>query len=178
MIKEISEKVLRQIGISYVVLEDVKADNTGDVYFYEGLSYIINLMTGKTEQLDEVSHVFNVCTTKDEVLDLLLKKDIVDKSGFLLLIKSNAGLIEKFTVPFDAFDINCKVDEITDTWYKENLSNIPISIARAMENPNNCVSIRTMHDNVICLNASNTLYIVATPAIKGLTINVYSAFEV
>ena len=95
----------------------------------------------------------------------------------LLLIKSNEGVINKFKISFDVFDIENE-DDLTDATYKENLSNIPISIARAMDNPHNCVRIQTKNNNVICLNATNTLYIVAAPLLKKCNVNVYAAFDI
>ena len=176
MIKNITELELDS-SYAYVVVENANSDNNGDVYFYEGYNSIVNLKTGDTEYLGKEHREYNVCTTKDEVLDLLLKNDIIDKSGLLLIIKSNEGVINKFKISFDVFDIE-NGDDLTDATYKENLSNIPISIARAMDNTHNCVRIQTKNNNVIFLNATNTLYIVAAPLLKKCNVNVYAAFDV
>ena len=178
MVKAINFRTLKEYGYSNVVLEALPEN--GDekhLYFYTYDNTVVDLVSGICENINNIGSEFYIHGTRKEVLEKLLKYGAIDRSGFLLVVRTIDGRTSEYDIPFSIFDITPDNVELAQD-YIDILTSIPVKISAGMNNPMACIRLVTKYNNIVCLSTTSTLSISVSPLLKKCTNNVFAAFRI
>lgn len=106
MSKTIDFRTLIKRGYSNVLLEVLsEKDDEVHLYFYSNKNTAVDLVTGATVDITSIGSAFYLYDTRKEVLEKLLKYEAIDRSGFLLVVRTIDGRTSEYGIPFSVFDI-------------------------------------------------------------------------
>lgn len=179
MSKTINFKALMESGYSNVLLEVLpeKDNEVGHLYFYNTKNTAVDLVTGAIVDIASIGSVFYLYGTRKEVLEKLLEYEAIDRSGFLLVVRTIDGRTSEYGISFGVFDITPDNVELAQD-YIDILTSMPVKISSCMNNSQACVRILTKYNNIVCLNTFVTLSISVSPLLKKCTNDVFAAFRI
>lgn len=176
--KTIDFRTLIKRGYSNVLLEVLsEKDDEVHLYFYSNKNTAVDLVTGATVDITSIGSAFYLYDTRKEVLEKLLKYEAIDRSGFLLVVRTIDGRTSEYGIPFSVFDITPDNVELAQD-YIDILTSMPAKISSCMNNSQACVRILTKYNNVVCLNTFTTLSISVSPLLKKCANDAFASFRI